>query len=415
MLLVHFTFVLVPIALYHLRIREQQNSFIATGHKFTTRAINFHNQNSRDDFIKFLDVIIHPISSKPATEDCRKSLAEMKSWLNKTHGSGELNPAIFPKLLWWDSTWYLNLLTTYSFAMFHGEDHRDLNLSSKECVTALLSSQSSSISLFTFTQLKRMVKSVNYFQHQCDHFFLMESPSPASELNRLEESIINRASKILDLYILHQDLFANQKPHSTICIDLSKAETQTNSNLDEVVSDELSGKSFPDNFKSRTENTQTLNHKRSRTQNKSIYCNDFQTDNTSGKAALTTKQQKRRKPKCPSHSSTLDIYDSNNCTHLGEKDQYYAPEEIDNIFVDNMNHTKIPRDDNYFISLDDVCINYLRDFGINLIFGKCELHTFKKLYKFGHIYDAITEEKVKNSPTTIEADSSFKLDLALHL
>ena len=151
------------IALYQLRTRDQQ-SFVNTGHKFTTTAIDFNNPSSRDDFVKFLDEITLLISSKSQMEDCQRSLTEMKSWLSKTHGAGVQNPVSFPKSLWWDSSWYLSFQTTCSFIMFHGENDCDLNLSSREYLTALLSSESSSMSLFTFQQFKRMVKKPNYFQ-----------------------------------------------------------------------------------------------------------------------------------------------------------------------------------------------------------------------------------------------------------
>ena len=51
-----------------------------------------------------------------SVDECKHTIAEMKSWIINTHGQGVKHPPSFPKSLWWDSCWYNKFP---SFLHFH--------------------------------------------------------------------------------------------------------------------------------------------------------------------------------------------------------------------------------------------------------------------------------------------------------
>ena len=97
---------------------------------------------------------------------------------------------------------------------------------------------------------------------------------------------------------------------------------------------------------------------------------------------------KASQPRHKQNNSTIVVTNSSQAL---EENQYYAPQDIDDIVVDNLKNSALPRQETYNISLDNVHAvsipnrwGAVQEFDITLIYGKCELHTFKKLRKFGN-------------------------------
>ena len=191
------------IALYQLRLRDKKEGYVED-RCFSPRALNLNDVQTRDDFMNFLEEI--ESLAEISDHKCKTSVTAMKEWLINGHCAGDKNPPSLEKELWWDSPWYPNFAKICSFTMFHDVDNKDLRLDSKQYLSAFVSSESQSMAIFNYDQVRRIVQRPNYFQYESGHFFLMETPKASLECHRLDEALQNLSELIVNCFTLDPSL-----------------------------------------------------------------------------------------------------------------------------------------------------------------------------------------------------------------
>jgi hypothetical protein len=72
----------------------------------------------------------------------------------------------------------------------------------------LLSNQGNHIPLYSYEQLFSMVRSPEYFQFDGSHFYLLDTPNPVEESNRIEEAFRNLAENVMDFLLENGDIIS---------------------------------------------------------------------------------------------------------------------------------------------------------------------------------------------------------------
>ena len=178
--------------------------------------------------------------------------------------------------------------------------------------------------------------------------------------------------------------------------------------------------------------------RRSKIRNPNIFGPDFQTEECSQVPSTTEKIGINNRKSTQTSQKTLPVQRKKenkqkinliNAAMEEEgvtfsNDSHYVPEVIDEIFREDL--LQISSSSNYlYVSLTNVDLNSLpshwkaiHDFDLKLVFGKHDVHTFKKLHNFSaqlqRVLDQISAEAVKYSPESDTPDPS-RFDLALKL
>ena len=424
------------IALQQLRLRDQQ-SYVQNGDDFNVAAIDFNNRQDRNEFIGFLDEILSFVSPLTSVDDCKHTIAEMKSWIINTHGQGIKHPPSFPKSLWWDSCWYNKFSSFCSFTMFHSEAYGGLKVPSNEYATAIVSSEMpSTLSVLNFEQILKIAKRPNYFQYQGGHYFLMESPSPSAEVKRLEEALLDMSSSILDLFTQNPALFEEASlTRAPQVLDLCTPDRNSEviENQDEALPcnqpcppNKLSESSH--RGRSTLGEVSQTRPKRIIIPNSNVYGKEYshtlnEREPRSFPPAGASRGLKKKTVKRSSINFNL-VGPANSDLCRSQKDTYYSPEEIKDILDDYLT-AENSTFDCPFISLNGITFDTIpphwksiMNFDAALVFGRHEFSTFKKLHKIGlqlkPLFDQITKEIVQYSPASTSPDP-FKFDLSLKL
>ena len=174
-----------------------------TSSNFKNEALDFHNANTREEFINFLSTV-KPISSAKEKEEIESSIQAMIDWTRQrcfTYCSSttKKSPRIFPVNKWWNSWWYLMIQDKVPLTLFQDTKHPHIP-------TGYLMATMSSVPncegfRFTFPQILEIANQPNYCRYNSNHFFL-ESPVLAKEeVKRMNQALVDLSKSILN-YIL---------------------------------------------------------------------------------------------------------------------------------------------------------------------------------------------------------------------
>ena len=115
------------ISLFQLDQRHR-HGYSATS-SFRNKALDFHDSDSRNEFIKFLENI-QPIQSSSESEEILSSVRAMIDWTqqkcftSRIGRSSNKSPMIFPLEKWWHSLWYTEIHDVIPLTLLNNENDR---------------------------------------------------------------------------------------------------------------------------------------------------------------------------------------------------------------------------------------------------------------------------------------------------
>ena len=115
------------ISLFQLDQRHR-HGYSATS-SFRNKALDFHDSDSRNEFIKFLENI-QQIQSSSESEEILSSVRAMIDWTqqkcftSRIGRSSNKSPMIFPLEKWWHSLWYTEIHDVIPLTLLNNENDR---------------------------------------------------------------------------------------------------------------------------------------------------------------------------------------------------------------------------------------------------------------------------------------------------
>ena len=217
------------IALYQLKKRHNHGYFSNSG--FKNNALDFHDANTRKDFITFLRTIKPTQSSSNENVKILNSVQAMIDWTEQkyftspsTRSIGK-SPTTFPLEQWWSTFWFSDIHTDFPFTLFL--DAKNSSIESEYLVASLFSIPEVEGSRITYSQAKLVVGQPNYFQFDSSHFFLLQSAQASMETKRLTQSLVDLSRNILSFILQNFNpdgtFQGDNKKSNKILIDLCPA------------------------------------------------------------------------------------------------------------------------------------------------------------------------------------------------
>ena len=196
------------INLYQLTERHK-HGYSSTS-KYKNKALDFHNANTRDDFINFLRNIT-PFPTSLEKDNISRSVQAMIDWTQqKSFTAGRNNTGqssnkvrSFPVKEWWHTYWYTEIQNMVPMTLF---EETEYPVKEPGYLTATLSSVPNAVKgfKFTFPQVQDIAREPNYCRHDRNQsHYLLELPVAAhEEIKRMNQALVDLSKSIL-AYILN--------------------------------------------------------------------------------------------------------------------------------------------------------------------------------------------------------------------
>ena len=191
------------------QLTERHKHGYSANSKYKNEALDFHNANTRDNFINFLKNIT-PLPTSTEKDKISRSVLAMIDWAQQKFftagcnaGKSSKREKSFPLKEWWHTYWYTEIQNMVPMTLFE-----DTKYPVKEpgYLTVTLSSVPDAVKgfKFTFSQVQDIARQPNYCRHdKHQSHYLLELPVAAhEEIKRMNQALVDLSKNILT-YILN--------------------------------------------------------------------------------------------------------------------------------------------------------------------------------------------------------------------